>query len=187
MKRASLMAGGLLLAVLPLLAEAGDWVQAEGSRLAFAGQYQGEVFTGMFPGFATRLSFDPARPEAARLDVTIPVANVSSGNAEYDGEMRGAAFFNSAAFPQARFRASGARRLDDGRYAMDGELTLRGISKPVTFTFEWTPGAQPVLFGRATVRRLDFGVGGDGPWADTKMIPNPIAVSARVVLRPAAP
>lgn len=184
MKRTRLLAAGLLLALLPLSAGAADWVQAEGSRLAFAGKYQGEVFTGLFPGFATRLHFDPADPASARLDVNIPMQAVTSGNAEYDSEMRGAAFFNVARFPTARFQASGARRLADGRYAMDGTLSLRGISKPVTFTFEWTPGAQPVLFGRARVRRLQFDVGA-GQWADTRMIPDEIAVATRLRLRPA--
>ena len=56
------------------------------------------------------------------------------------------------------------------------------MSKPVTLTFTWTPGAQPVLNGKATVKRLDFGVGG-GDWADTALIPNEVAVSTKVVLR----
>ena len=63
-------------------------------------------------------------------------------------------------------------------------LALHGTRKPVTLTFTWTPGAQPVLSGKATVKRLDFGVGG-GDWADTGLIPDAIAVSTRVVLQPA--
>jgi polyisoprenoid-binding protein YceI len=58
------------------------------------------------------------------------------------------------------------------------------VSKPVTLTFTWTPGAQPVLSGKATVKRLDFGVGG-GDWADTSNIPNEVAVSTKVVFKPA--
>ncbi|MDO5504989.1 MAG: YceI family protein [Pseudoxanthomonas suwonensis] len=184
MTRAGAWLAGVLVAAAPLLANASDWVQVDGSRLAFAGKYQGEVFTGMFPGFRTRLHFDPTQPEQARLEVDIPMAGVTTGNPEYDGEMRAAAFFDSAAFPQARFQAIGARPLADGRYAMDGTLRLRGISKPVTLTFEWTGGEQAVLFGRATLRRLEFGVG-SGPWADTRMIPDEIAVSTRVRLVPA--
>src|SRR5690606_31961637 len=47
-----------LMAAVPALAA--DYVQADGSTLAFATRYDGEVFTGTFPGFSTRLSFDPA-------------------------------------------------------------------------------------------------------------------------------
>lgn len=186
MKRTFAALAIALLCLAPLLAKASDWVQAPGSRLAFAGQYQGEIFTGTFPGFSTRLHFDPANPASARLEVTIPMANATTGNSDYDGEMRGASFFNSAAFGQARFQAEGARRLDNGHYEMDGRLTLRGISKPVRFTFEWVDGPQPMLVGRARVQRLDFDVG-LGEWADTRMIPNIISVATRVHFNRAAP
>jgi polyisoprenoid-binding protein YceI len=172
-----------LLALVAMPAVAADYVQAPGSALAFGGMYQGEPFSGRFPGFATTLSFDPQQPAAAKLDVTIPLATATTANADYDGELRGAAFFDSAKFPQAHYRATGFRSLGGNQYAADGTLSLHGVDKPVTLTFTWTPGAQPVLAGKATVRRLDFGVGG-GDWADTSLIPNEIAISTRVVLTP---
>jgi len=172
----------LLSASLPALAA--DYTQAAGSSLTFAGKYQGEVFTGRFPGFSTKLSFDPKQLAASKLDVTIPLATATTGNSDYDGEMRGAAFFNSAKFAQARYTSTTFRSLGGNQYAADGALSLHGVSKPVTLTFTWTPGAKPVLAGKATVKRLDFGVGG-GEWADTDTIPNEIAVSTKVVLQPA--
>ena len=95
--------------------------------------------------------------------------------------MRGAAFFDGATFPQARYTATKFRALGGNRYAADGTLSLRGVSKPVTLAFTWTPGAKPVLPGKATVKRLDFGVGG-GEWADTALLPNEIAGHARKVV-----
>jgi polyisoprenoid-binding protein YceI len=170
----------LLSATLPALAA--DYTQAPGSSLTFAGNYQGEVFTGRFPGFRTTLSFDPAQLATSKLDVAIPLATATTGVADYDGELRGASFFNAAKFPQARYTATKFRSLGGNRYAADGTLSLRGASKPVTLTFTWTPGAKPVLAGKATVKRLDFGVG-DGDWTDTDTIPNEIAVSTKVVLQ----
>lgn len=170
------------LAALP--AHAVDYTQAPGSILAFAGKYQGEVFVGSFPGFTTKLSFDAAHPEAALLEVDIPLARATAGNDDYDGELRGAAFFNAVKFPHAHYRASGFRSSGDGRYVADGTLSLRGVDKPVRLTLTWTPGAKPVLAGKATVKRLDFGVGG-GDWADTALIPNDIAISTKLVLQPA--
>ena len=172
----------LLLAADPVLAA--DYVQAPGSSLAFAGSYQGEVFTGRFPGFATRMSFDPARLEASRLEVTIPLATATTANAEYDEQMRGDAFFDAGRYAQAHYVATKFRALGNGRYAADGILSLHGVSKPVVLTFTWTPGAQPVLAGKASVDRLDFGIG-SGDWADTALIPNAIAVSTKVVFQPA--
>lgn len=163
---------------------AADYVQAQGSRLAFAGLFEGEAFSGRFPGFSTRLHFDPARPQDARLDVAIPLAHAVTGNRDRDDALRGADFFHVARFPQARYRAEGFRHLGGNRYSADGVLSLRGREKPVTLEFSWTPGPRPVLVGRATVSRLAFGVGG-GEWADTTMLPDAIAVRTRVVFEPA--
>ena len=173
----------LALALFTAPAFAADYVQSTGSSLVFAGKYQGEVFTGKFPGFATRLSFDPKQLATARLEVAIPLASATTSNADYDGELRGSAFFNSAKFPQATYTASKFRALGGNRYAADGTLSLRGVDKPVTLEFTWTPGAKPVLAGKASVKRLDFGVGG-GDWADTTLIPDAIAISTRVVFAP---
>lgn len=166
-----------LLAAVP--AVAADYVQASGSRLAFATRYDGELFTGTFPGFSTRLSFDPADPAAARLEVDIPLAAADSGNSDRDATLRGADFFNAARFASARYTATGVRALGDNRFVADGTLQLRGVSRPVALTFTWTPGPRPVLKGTATVKRLDFGVGG-GDWADTKVLPNDTAISTVV-------
>ncbi|HET6396935.1 MAG TPA: YceI family protein [Pseudoxanthomonas sp.] len=172
-----------LAAMLAPAAQAADYAQAPGSTLAFASRYDGELFTGRFSDFATRLSFDPARPEAGRLDVTIALASAATGNADRDSTLRTADFFDVSRFAQARYTASGFRRLADGQYAADGTLELRGVRKPVTLTFQWSGGAQPVLSGKAVVRRLDFGVGG-GDWADTGTIPDEVNISTRVLLKP---
>ena len=173
----------IALALFAAPACAVDYVQAPGSTLVFAGKYQGEVFTGTLPGFTTRFSFDPKQLAASKLEVAIPLATATTSNADYDGELRGNAFFNSAKFPKATYSASKFRALGGNRYAADGILSLRGVDKPVTLEFTWTPGAKPVLAGKASVKRLDFGVGG-GDWADTTLIPDAIAISTRVVFAP---
>jgi polyisoprenoid-binding protein YceI len=172
-----------LLAVATTV-NAGDYIQAAGSSLVFAGSYQGQAFSGRFPGFSTRLSFDPAQLATSKLDVTIPLASATTANKDYDEQMRGDAFFDAGRYAQAHYVATRFRALGGGRYAADGILSLHGVSKPVTLTFTWTPGAQPVLTGKASVNRLDFGVG-SGDWADTSLIPNAIAISTKVVFTPA--
>ncbi|MGN6152842.1 MAG: YceI family protein [Lysobacteraceae bacterium] len=179
----------LVLAVaLAAPAFAADYTQAAGSSLTFSGKYQGEAFNGRFPGFGTAFSFDPAKLATAKLDVVIPLASATAGNPDYDTELRGGSFFNSGKFPQARYTATKFRSLGGNRYAADGVLSLRGVAKPVTLTFTWTPGAKPVLAGSAVVKRLDFGVG-SGDWADTGVIPNEIQIATKVIFqpKPAAP
>jgi polyisoprenoid-binding protein YceI len=180
--RSRLALAGLLLIAAPAFAT--DYVQAPGSTLVFASNYQGEVFTGKFGGFNTTLSFDPTKLETSKLDVTIQLAGTQTGNSDRDDTLKTSDFFNVAKFAQARYTATKFRSLGGNQYAADGTLTLRGVAKPVTLTFTWTPGAQPVLSGKATVKRLDFGVGG-GEWADTETIPNDVAVSTKVILKPA--
>lgn len=179
-KRIFLLLAGLLIAGS---ATAADYVQTTGSTLGFSGKYQGEAFNGQFPGFVTTFSFDPAKLAGAKLDVVIPLATATTRNADYDSELRGTSFFNSKKFPQARYSATKFRSLGGNKYAADGILSLRGVNKPVTLAFTWTAGAKPVLAGSATVKRLDFGVGG-GDWADISVIPNEIKVSTKVVLQP---
>src|SRR5687768_11437771 len=140
--RSGFVLAGLLAAAS---ASAADYTQASGSTLAFATKYQGEVFVGKMPGFITRLRFDPARLQDARLDVTIPLAGVSIDNPDGTDTLKGREFFNVAQFPQARFAATRFRGLGGNRYAADGTLTLRGVSKPVSLEFTWTAGPQPVL------------------------------------------
>ncbi|MUV12690.1 polyisoprenoid-binding protein [Lysobacter sp. HX-5-24] len=159
---------------------AADYVQTNGSSLQFSGTYQGDPFSGSFPGFRTSFHFDPAQLASSKLDVSIPIATATVGNDEMDPEMRGTAFFDGARFPQARYTATKFRALGGNRYAADGTLSLRGVTKPVTLTFTWTPGAHPVLQGSATVKRLEFGVGG-GEWADVSLLPNEIKVATKVV------
>lgn len=180
MRNVLLFTAALLIAAP---AAAADWVQAPGSSLVFAGTYQGDTFSGHFPGFQTRLRFDPSDLESARLEVDIPLAGVTTGNADYDGEMRGAAFFDVGRYARASYTAEDFRALEDGRYAADGVLELRGASHPVTLVFTWDPAGQPTLTGRATVDRLAFGIGG-GTWADASVLPAEIAISTRVVFRP---
>lgn len=165
------------------IATAAEYVQSSGA-LTFATQYQGDMFTGQFPGFRTTLDFDPAAPQDAKLDVLIPLAGADTDNPERDSTLQSADFFNVAKFTQARYTATGFRSLGGNEYAADGTLSLRGMNKPVTLTFTWTPGDKPVLAGRATVKRLDFNVGG-GDWADIGIIPNEIAISTRVTFAPA--
>lgn len=170
------------LAGLPSGAIAADYRQVAGSTLAFAGEYDGETFSGTFPGFQATLRFDPARPADARLDVVVPLASVDTDSSERDDMLRDAAFFAVARHPQARYTATGFREDGEGGYVAEGTLELRGIRAPVTLRMEWHPGDRPVLEARASVSRTRFGVG-SGDWADTSILPDAIAVSARVVLQ----
>lgn len=175
-----------LLLATSLGAHAADWTTQPGSTLGFSATYDGEAFAGSFTKFTPVIRFDPAQPTTGLFDVRIALASASTKNDERDETLRGADFFNAAKFAEGRYVASKFRALGGQRYAADGNLTLRGITKPVTLTFTWTPGAKPVLDGTAIVKRLDFQVG-TGDWADVAVLPNEVKVKTHLVLAAALP
>lgn len=166
-------------------AYAADWVAQPGSTLGFSSSQQGEAFEGQFGKFTPQIRFDPKKLAESRFDVSIQLASASTHNAERDELLLGDEFFNAVKMPQARFVATKFRALGGNRYAADGALTLRGLSKPVSLVFTWTSGASTVLNGEATLKRLDFKVGA-GDWADTSVLPNAVKVKTRLLLKPKA-
>jgi len=77
------------------------------------------------------LTFDPAKPEAATLDVSVDAASLSTDNEARDKELRGAGFFNVAAFPAAHYVAGGLVRVDATHARVNGRLTLLGVTRDV--------------------------------------------------------
>jgi polyisoprenoid-binding protein YceI len=174
----------LRLAVLALLAVLGASVQAveynaiaaDKSRLSFVYRQMGVPLDGEFRKFAAQIAFDPTKPAAARASIDVDLAGVDAGSAEANDELAGKAWFNSKAFPVARFVASGVKPLGGNRYAATGQMSLKGRSQTVNVEFTLTPqGSTGALDGRFILRRADFSVG-EGVWADFGTVANEIEV-----------
>jgi polyisoprenoid-binding protein YceI len=166
----------------PIAASAGTWhADPKYSTLGFAGIYQGQAFDGRFKTFDAAIAFDPAQLPSSRFDVKITLTSADTANTDRDESLRGADFFDTAHTPVATYTATHVRSLGGNHYAADGTLSLRGVNKPVVFTFTWTGGATPALVGDAVVNRLDFKVGG-GQWADTSVIGNAVKVHTALKL-----
>jgi len=175
----------LAFALVPLAASAATWhADAKASTLAFSGASQDEPFKGRFKSFDATIAFDPAQLATSRFDVRIALASADTASSDRDDMLHGKDFFDAAHTPNATYVATKFRALGGNRYAADGMLNLRGVSKPVTLTFAWTAGASPSLVGDASVNRLDFNVGG-GQWADTSQIANAVKVHTELKLVPA--
>ena len=178
------------LLVLSLLSAgpacAAEWnVVQPGSSLRFAGTAQGEAFEGAFKAFDAKIAFDPARLAGSRFDVSIDLASADTRNEERDGALKEADFFDVAKTPKATWTATEIVAKGAG-FEAHGTLTLRGVARPVTLDFTFTPSAGgATLEGRATLDRSAFGVGG-GDWADPEMIANEVKVATTLVLQPAS-
>lgn len=179
----SRLAALLTALAMPAATDTGEFVALPGSTLSFEGRFEDEAFEGRFRRFDARIAFDPVAPAAAVIEVEIELGSADTGLPERDEMLREPGFFAVASAPTARYAGRGARRLADGRYRVEGELTLRGVTRAVPLEFRWRPGAAPVLEGEAVVPRLAFGVGGE--WADVEVLPDAVAVRTRLVLGPA--
>jgi polyisoprenoid-binding protein YceI len=179
MKRLALIA---LALTLPGLAAATDYsVQGAGSTLAFHGKFQGSGFDGHFEKFDAAIAYDPAHLDASKFDVTVDLASARTGDSDRDSALPGSDLFNVAQFPKAHFVTT-AFHQDGGKVIANGNLTLHGVTKPVSLTVDFKPnGKNATLDVKGTVKRLDFGVGG-GDYADTSVIANEVIVTAHLNL-----
>lgn len=160
-------------------------LEPSGSSLSFTATQQGAKFESHFDRFTTSVSFDPAQPETGRIEARVDLGSVDTGNPERDEVLKTADWFNLGKWPVAVFLAERIVRTSEG-YAASGTLTLRGVSRPVTLQFRWTPpaGTKPArLVGSAALERLAFGVG-QGDWQDTAYVANAVAVQVAINLWP---
>jgi polyisoprenoid-binding protein YceI len=153
---------------------------AEDSTVQFHYTQMGVTLAGGFRTFSGELSYDPARPEAARAQIEVDLASVSTGIVEADGEMQDKSWFHSAVFPTARFESTGVTPLGDDRVEVAGTLTIKGTSRPVLVPATIRAADDAAVFdGEFTIKRGDFAVG-DGPWSKFDIVANDIRVSFRI-------
>jgi polyisoprenoid-binding protein YceI len=180
-----LRALALALLLCPASFAAPRGADASSGRLEFTAIQAGAKFTGGFKRFDVTLDFDPAAPAQGRLDVTVDAASIDTQDGERDEVLRGPDFFAVARFPQAEYHATRFARAGSG-WRADGELTIRGMKKPVpvTFTLATAAGGATVMKGGASLKRLDFGLG-QGEWASTEWVGDAVDVRFELTLSPA--
>ena len=107
-------------------------------------------------------------PATATVDVSIDLDSINTNSEQRDGHLRGADFFEVETYPELTYKATGARAVGD-KWVLDGELTLKGITKVVPLTFElngFSPdpwGGTRVGFSADTeINRKDFNVNFEG-------------------------
>jgi polyisoprenoid-binding protein YceI len=110
--------------------------------------------------------------ERSSVDVTIDMASVESGSPARDEHLRSSDLFDVTAFPTASFRSTSILVTSPGGGHVDGELTIRGVTRPVRLELEhlgqvtdpW--GGERAVFSASTViNREDFGISWNMPLA----------------------
>lgn len=121
---------------------------------------------GWFARFSGTVTVDPADFTRNAVDATIELASVNTNAEKRDEHLRTPDFFDVANHPAATFRSTRWVRTGDRSFEVTGELSLHGVTRPVTLGVEYlgqTEGNRgAVLTGwqaRAVLNRADFGIG----------------------------
>lgn len=160
------------------------------SMLRFTFQQAGASNTGRFGKYTADVLFANDNLAASKIDVTIDIASLDTGDQERDDTLKTPDLFDVKKFPQARFVATKFTPTGAGRYDALGKLTIRNVTKdlklPITFQTRQEQGKNVgYMTGRVTIRRLDFGVG-QGDWKATDQVPDEVQVSFSLRLVPPA-
>jgi polyisoprenoid-binding protein YceI len=122
--------------------------------------------SGKFTSVQGTLVLDEAKPEASKVNVTIPLANVLTGVKELDEHLKTEAFFDVAKFPLATFVSDKVDVIDKNNANVHGNLTLHGVTKPVVLEVKLNKiGINPIVSKKTagfsatiTIKRSDFGI-----------------------------
>lgn len=125
------------------------------------------TYRGQFVNVQAQLTLDPANPSASSLTATIPLTEVDSNSDGLDRHLQTADFFDTANHPTATFvsRSVTIDADDPTEATVVGDLTLRGVTRPVTMEVQFNQAGPSMgntykagFDGEATIRRSEFGI-----------------------------
>ncbi|MBX5437960.1 MAG: YceI family protein [Thermoflavifilum sp.] len=121
--------------------------------------------TGKFEKFDGTVETEDDRIDTAKVEFTIDTASVNTGVPDRDNHLRSDDFFNAQQFPQIRFVSTAFKKINDQQYRLEGNLTIRDITKLVELNVEYggmvkdpwgNTRAGFVVTGK--INRKDFGL-----------------------------
>lgn len=158
-----------LTAVAPAPVEAAPavWkIDPSHSGVTFEVRHFFSLVPGRFTSFSGELTYDEAAPLATTVELEIEVSSIDTDNPKRDDHLRSADFFDAGNHPAITFKSTKVEAADQpDRYRVTGDLTMRGVTRPVTLDVE-VLGFGPDAFGgtrggflvTGVVNRQDFGV-----------------------------
>jgi polyisoprenoid-binding protein YceI len=128
-----------------------------------------------------RIELDPAQPEKGDFEVAAAIKGITTGDAKRDGHLQSADFFDAEKYPEVTFKSNAIFPKGDGQYTASGDLTIREVTRPVSFDIELIgvvdngKGGQHLgAAATVTIDRSDFGLTWNMP------IPNGVLVGEKV-------
>jgi polyisoprenoid-binding protein YceI len=120
---------------------------------------------GSFTEVEGKVHLDEQSPAQSSAQIVIAVHSIDTGNADRDAHLRSNDFFAMDEFPEINFISTAAEKVGDEDFKLTGDLTVKGVTNPVTIDFEYQGSAKDPFGnlragfeGKATINRKDFGV-----------------------------
>ena len=145
----------------------GDYtLDASHSRVGFVARHAMVTkVRGAFNDVSGTGHFDASDPSNSSLSVTIQAKSIDTRNEDRDNHLRSNDFFDMDTYPEITYTSTSVEAVDATTYRVTGDLTIKGVTKPVTVDFEFTGAAvDPFgnhrigLEGTVVVNRKDWGV-----------------------------
>ncbi|MEO7305959.1 MAG: YceI family protein [Ferruginibacter sp.] len=145
-----------------VIAQASLTPVGDGSKVHFVIKNFGVKTGGDFSGLKGTIKFDPEKFATSSFDVTVDAATIDTDNDSRDGHLKKAEYFNVATYKTIHFKSTKITRSSvAGRFYVFGQLTIKGVTRPVEFGFGATPKSGGYVFdGEFSINRRNFGVGG---------------------------
>lgn len=137
------------------------------AALMFKVQHLGlSTYVGRFNQFDAQLNFEPENMANASLKAVVDIRSIDVNNDDLSETLQSGTWFNSQAFEQASFTSHTVTPISDTSFNFSGDLTLRGVTNPVTFVATFHGGADNWISGKYTlgfsavgnIKRSDFGM-----------------------------
>ena len=159
------VAAGLALGALASAASAAVWiVDKPASHVDFTGAMSGQSFHGGFKRWDADIVFDPANLATSHVTARIETGAAAAGDQSRDEALPTPDWFSVKVFPTAVFQSRRIAAAGPGRYVADGDLTIRGVKRPVSLPFTLAiAGDGARMHGTLDLDRATFGVG-QGQW-----------------------
>ncbi|MEU6115089.1 YceI family protein [Streptomyces sp. NPDC047117] len=145
----------------------GEWmIDPAHSRIGFSVRHaMVTTVRGAFTEFESRLYFDGTDPARSKAQIALATASVDTGVEQRDDHLMGRDFLDAANFPRMTFKSTAVRIVGKDVYRMDGDLTIRDVTRPVVLELTYIGqvtdpfGYQRAGFdGTTTINRSDWGL-----------------------------
>ncbi len=157
------------------------------SYIQFSGKHADRPFQGAFEKWSAKINFDENALDKSKIEAKIDTSSAKIGDAVYDKTLPTADWFNVVKYPEASFVSNKISANNDGNFKVEGDLTIKNITKPIIFNFY----LEKEQFNKKTttanfmfnIKRLDFDIGRESD-EEAEWVDDNIRLTVKLVAQP---